>query len=195
MAESGEARTDAGSTSDRAQGILPAEAIRRLVANRQVIPGGDLARDQIQPASLDLRLGRIAYRVRASFLPGPRHTVKERLDPLKLHQIDLTSGAVLETGCVYIVPLLEELRLPAHLAADANPKSSTGRLDIFTRVIADTARGGRIAGRGRQRRASPQERASSGSGCRSRGGRRSGERRSSRRPRHSCSRASRRLPR
>jgi len=126
--------------SDRNQGILPAEAIRRLVANRQVIPGGDLATDQIQPASLDLRLGRVAYRVRASFLPGPRHTVKERLDPLKLHQIDLTSGAVLETGCVYIVPLLEELRLPAHLAADANPKSSTGRLDIFTRVIADNAR-------------------------------------------------------
>ncbi len=125
---------------DRAQGILPAEAIRRLVENRQIIPGGDLAVDQIQPASLDLRLGRIAYRVRASFLPGPERVVRERLDFLGLHQIDLTQGAVLETGCVYIVPLLEELRLPPHIAADANPKSSTGRLDIFTRVIADHAR-------------------------------------------------------
>ncbi|MEJ8572558.1 2'-deoxycytidine 5'-triphosphate deaminase [Microbaculum marinum] len=126
--------------SDRRPGILPAEAIRRLVDNRQIVTGGDLATDQIQPASLDLRLGRIAYRVRASFLPGPLHTVKQRLDPLKMHQIDLTRGAVLETGCVYIVPLLEELRLPPHLAADANPKSSTGRLDVFTRVIADNAR-------------------------------------------------------
>jgi len=125
---------------DRAPGILPAEAIRRMVANRQIIAGGDLAADQIQPASLDLRLGRTAYRVRASFLPGRRHTVQERLKPLMMHRIDLTGGAVLETGCVYIVPLLEELRLPGHIAADANPKSSTGRLDVFTRVIADNSR-------------------------------------------------------
>ncbi|MCT8970767.1 2'-deoxycytidine 5'-triphosphate deaminase [Microbaculum marinisediminis] len=138
MGETGENTNTAA--SDRAPGILPAEAIRRLVDNRQVIPGGDLAADQIQPASLDLRLGRTAYRVRASFLPGPNRTVRDRLDLLGLHKIDLTQGAVLETGCVYIVPLLEEVRLPAHLAADANPKSSTGRLDIFTRVITDNAR-------------------------------------------------------
>jgi dCTP deaminase len=140
MADTSEATHPEPVDGDRAQGILPAEAIRRLVENRQIIPGGDLAVDQIQPASLDLRLGRIAYRVRASFLPGPERVVRERLDFLGLHQIDLTQGAVLETGCVYIVPLLEELRLPAHIAADANPKSSTGRLDIFTRVLADRAR-------------------------------------------------------
>jgi dCTP deaminase len=128
--------------TDTAQGrgILPAHAIERLVTARQIVLGRDLAGDQIQPASLDLRLGRVAYRVRASFLPGPQHVVKTRLDEFALHQFDLTDGAVLETGCVYIVPLLEELKLPAHIAASANPKSSTGRLDIFTRVIADRAR-------------------------------------------------------
>jgi dCTP deaminase len=97
--------------------------------------------DQIQPASLDLRLGEIAYRVRASFLPGPHTTVAERIDELKLHEIALTDGAVLETSCVYIVPLLESLALPDDIAAAANPKSSTGRLDVFTRVIADETRG------------------------------------------------------
>ncbi|MBN9069116.1 MAG: 2'-deoxycytidine 5'-triphosphate deaminase, partial [Rhizobiales bacterium] len=75
--------------------------------------------------------------VRASFLPGPTHSVAEKLDHLKLHEIDLGPGAVLETGCVYIVPLMEELKLPADVAASANPKSSTGRLDIFTRVMTD----------------------------------------------------------
>lgn len=99
------------------------------------------AADQIQPASLDLRLGNIAYRVRASFLPGPKTKVADRIAQLKLHQIDLSQGAVLETGCVYIVPLMESLALPAGVSASANPKSSTGRLDVFTRVIADQARG------------------------------------------------------
>ena len=83
----------------------------------------------------------MAYRVRASFLPGPSTTVAERIDELKLHEIDLGDGAVLETGCVYIVPLLESLALPDSIAAAANPKSSTGRLDVFTRVIADETRG------------------------------------------------------
>src|SRR5207237_10124767 len=83
----------------------------------------------------------IAYRVRASFLPGPRSTVAERIDELKLHEIVLSDGAVLETGCVYIVPLIESLALPADIAAAANPKSSTGRLDVFTRVIAAETRG------------------------------------------------------
>src|SRR5216110_2293122 len=95
---------------------------------------------QIQPASLDLRLGDIAYRVRASFLPGPDSTVAERIDELKLHEIDLSDGAVLETNCVYVVPLLESLALPQAISATANPKSSTGRLDVFTRVIADGTR-------------------------------------------------------
>src|ERR1044071_3954888 len=105
-----------------------------------ILPARDFAPDQIQPASLDLRLGDVAYRVRASFLPG-RTTVAERIDELKLHEISLVDGAVLETGCVYIVPLLESLALPDDISAAANPKSSTGRLDVFTRVIADETRG------------------------------------------------------
>ncbi len=91
----------------------------------------------MQPASLDLRLGAVAYRVRASFLPRPGSRVQTKLDDLALHTISLSQGAVLETGCVYIVPLLERLALPAFVEASANPKSSTGRLDVFTRVIAD----------------------------------------------------------
>jgi len=97
--------------------------------------------DQIQPASLDLRLGAVAYRVRASFLPGPGTTVARRIAELKLHEFPLAGGAVLETGCVYIVPLIESLALPAEVAGATNPKSSTGRLDVFTRVIADETRG------------------------------------------------------
>ena len=105
------------------------------------------APDQIQPASLDLRLGSIAYRVRASFLPGPGTTVDQRIAELKLHEFSLVDGAVLETGCVYIVPLIERLALPPDIAAATNPKSSTGRLDVFTRVIADETRGfDRVAG-------------------------------------------------
>ncbi len=99
------------------------------------------APDQIQPASLDLRLGAVAYRVRASFLPGPGATVARRIAELKLHEFAVGDGAVLETGCVYIVPLIESLALPPDIAAAANPKSSTGRLDVFTRVIADETRG------------------------------------------------------
>ena len=105
------------------------------------------AADQIQPASLDLRLGAVAYRVRASFLPGPGTTVAQRIAELKMHEFSLADGAVLETGCVYIVPLIESLALPSDIAAATNPKSSTGRLDVFTRVIADETRGfDRVAG-------------------------------------------------
>ena len=105
-----------------------------------ILPAYPFVESQIQPASLDLRLGEIAFRVRASFLPGPDSTVAERIDELKLHEIDLSDGAVLETNCVYIVPLLESLALPPTVLAAANPKSSTGRLDVFTRVIADGTR-------------------------------------------------------
>src|SRR6516165_7070749 len=101
------------------------------VDQKGILPAYDFVPDQIQPASLDLRLGEVAYRVRASFLPGPDTTVAERIDQLKLHEIALGDGAVLETGCVYIVPLIESLALPDHIAAAANPKSSTGRLDVF----------------------------------------------------------------
>ncbi|MBX9452696.1 MAG: 2'-deoxycytidine 5'-triphosphate deaminase [Mesorhizobium sp.] len=121
----------------RSTGILPDRDIAALFDARALASAGPLDADQIQPASLDLRLGAKAYRVRASFLPGPASTVAEKLERLKLHEIDLTSGAVLETGCVYIVPLQESLALPADVSASANPKSSTGRLDIFTRVMAD----------------------------------------------------------
>src|SRR6185369_331254 len=129
---------EAGMTT---KGILPDHRIAELAQRGGIRPARDFAADQIQPASLDLRLGKVAYRVRASFLPGPRTTVAERIGELKLHDIALTAGAVLETGCVYIVPLIESLALPADIAAATNPKSSTGRLDVFTRVIADETRG------------------------------------------------------
>lgn len=118
-------------------GVFPAQAIDALISKGAVMTGSALADAQLQPASLDLRLGAKAYRVRASFLPGPGVTVAERLEDVRLHTIDLTDSAVLETGCVYVVPLQESLALPAGVSASANPKSSTGRLDVFTRVIAD----------------------------------------------------------
>ena len=121
----------------RNTGILPDHDIAGLFAAGALAAERAPDADQIQPASLDLRLGSTAYRVRASFLPGPASTVAAKLDRLKLHEIDLTAGAVLETGCVYVVPLQERLALPADISASANPKSSTGRLDIFTRVMAD----------------------------------------------------------
>ena len=126
--------------AEKPEGILPDRAIRALTENGGIRPASPLDDGQIQPASLDLRLGETAFRVRASFLPGPDCAVDVKLAHLGLHQIDLTRGAVLETGCVYIVPLLESLALDDDISASANPKSSTGRLDIFTRVIADRAR-------------------------------------------------------
>ena len=122
------------------KGILPDRMIAALVETGGILPAYDLVPEQIQPASLDLRLGETAYRVRASFLPGPNANVGERIDELKLHEFPLADGAVLETGCVYIVPLVESLALPPGIAAATNPKSSTGRLDVFTRVIADRGR-------------------------------------------------------
>jgi dCTP deaminase len=121
------------------RGILPASAIARYCETGAIRLDAPADPDQIQPASLDLRLGEWAYRVRASFLPGKRSTVAARLKELQLHRMALGDGAVLETGCVYIVPLREGLALPRGVSATANPKSSTGRLDIFTRVITDHA--------------------------------------------------------
>ncbi len=118
-------------------GVFPVQAIEALVAEGGVRLETPLADGQLQPASLDLRLGPVAYRVRASFLPGPGVDVATRLEEVRLHTIDLTESAVLETGCVYVVPLQESLVLPTGVSASANPKSSTGRLDVFTRVIAD----------------------------------------------------------
>lgn len=118
-------------------GILPAKAIEQMFAEGTIKANRAPDSDQIQPASLDLRLGAKAWRVRASFLPGPDAKVEDKLDKLILHEIDLSKSAVLETNCVYIVQLQEALTLPEGLSATANPKSSTGRIDVFTRVITD----------------------------------------------------------
>lgn len=118
-------------------GILPGQAMRALVATGEIEVANPVADDQIQPASIDLRLGTTACRVRGSFLPGQSATVRNRLDSFTMHEVDLTSGAVLEKGCVYVVPLQESLSLKKEVSGMANPKSSTGRLDIFTRVITD----------------------------------------------------------
>lgn len=120
-----------------APGILPDSALRTMLATGAIIPGRPLAEDQIQPASLDLRLGATAFRVRASFLPGRTATVAERLAEFEMHRMDLGAGAVLEKGAVYLVPLMEGLALPQGISARANAKSSTGRLDLLTRLVAD----------------------------------------------------------
>ena len=124
------------------EGISPKQVIKKLIESGHITcPNADLGgrSTQLQPASLDLSLGYKAYRIRASFLPGKNRTVKQCLSDVKMPEIDLSSGAVLETGCVYLVPLQEALNLPDYLSARANPKSSTGRLDVFTRVICDGA--------------------------------------------------------
>ncbi|MEP1931580.1 MAG: 2'-deoxycytidine 5'-triphosphate deaminase [Roseibium sp.] len=126
-----------GSATLNASGILPERIIQVLFAAGEISADEPPVTGQIQPASLDLRLGQRAFRVRASFLPGPTIKVADRLEQLKLHTFDLSEGAVLETGCVYIVPLQESLALASDISATANPKSSTGRLDVFTRVITD----------------------------------------------------------
>lgn len=123
-----------------APGILAAHQIETMIAAGAVRPARPLLPGQIQPASLDLRLGRRAWRMRASFLPGPQRAVASCIEQLALHEIDLEHEAVLETGCVYLAELLEGLELPTGVAAAANPKSSTGRIDVFTRVITDRAR-------------------------------------------------------
>jgi dCTP deaminase len=119
-------------------GILPAQDLRRLIhANKEIRSFETISDDQIQPASLDLRLGSKAFRVRASFLPGSRSSVQEKLREFSMHEMDITNGGVLEKGCVYIIPLLEALALKSRMSARGNPKSSTGRLDVFTRLITD----------------------------------------------------------
>jgi dCTP deaminase len=120
-----------------ARGILPAQAIRWLLQSGQVTAAAPIIASQVQPASLDLRLGAVAHRVQASFLPSRHTPVPRRLAELTMHVVDLSAGSVLERGCVYIVPLQEELRLARGYSARANPKSSTGRLDVFTRLMTE----------------------------------------------------------
>jgi dCTP deaminase len=117
-------------------GILPCQAIDALIANGAITAATPFDLDQVQPASLDLRLGARAWRVRASFLPG-RHTVRERIADVAMHEVDLTRSVVLERGCVYIAELQERLTLPKGISARANPKSSTGRVDVFVRLLTD----------------------------------------------------------
>jgi dCTP deaminase len=121
-------------------GILPYQQIKALIRAHEIWAQEDILPDQVQPASLDLRLGPVAYRVRASFLPGENATVAQKIEEFSLHELDLRPGAVLEKDCVYVVPLLEQVRLSGRVSATANPKSSTGRLDVFTRLIVDRGR-------------------------------------------------------
>ncbi len=120
-------------------GVLPYQDIKLLVRSHEILSPDVITEQQLQPASLDLRLGRVAYRVRASFLPGEGETVRDKIETFGMHEFDLSDGAVLETGCVYVVPLMESLALKRAISGLANPKSSTGRLDIFTRLITDRA--------------------------------------------------------
>ncbi|MGI3167709.1 2'-deoxycytidine 5'-triphosphate deaminase [Pseudooceanicola sp. C21-150M6] len=118
-------------------GIIPSQTLREMIARGEISGTPEITEPQIQPASIDLRLGTVAYRVRASFLAGGGRAVSDRLQEFTMHQIDLTDGAVLEKGCVYVVPLMERLALPEGVQATANAKSSTGRLDLLTRCIVD----------------------------------------------------------
>lgn len=125
--------------SAASSGIFSDGMIEALVAEGTIRVPMPLAAGQVQPASLDLRLGKRCWRMRASFLPGQAGRVEDRIAAYSLHEIDLTAGAVLETGCVYVAEILESVALPGDVSASANPKSSTGRLDVFTRVITDGA--------------------------------------------------------
>ncbi len=118
-------------------GVLPSQQIAALIGSGAMSAVPAITDAQLQPASLDLRLGHTAYRVRASFLAGAGQTVATRIAEFEMHRVDLTQGAVLEKGCVYVVPLMETLALPDHIQAIANAKSSTGRLDLLTRTITD----------------------------------------------------------
>ena len=119
------------------EGVLPAQTIRAMLASGAIAADLPPVTGQVQPASLDLRLGRVAYRVRASFLAGQGCPVADRIAEFEMHRVDLTDGAVLEKGCVYVVPLMERLALAGDVSAVANAKSSTGRLDLLTRTITD----------------------------------------------------------
>jgi dCTP deaminase len=118
-------------------GVLASQQIEALIAGGAIVADPPVVPAQIQPASLDLRLGTVAYRVRASFLAGEGTRVSDRLAQFEMHRVDLGGGAVLEKGCVYVVPLMERLELPNDVQAVANAKSSTGRLDLLTRTITD----------------------------------------------------------
>lgn len=116
-------------------GTLPSQAIEQLTRIGRISAAIQIADEQIQPASIDLRLGPVAYRVRASFLPGRHSKVEKKIGDLQIAEIDLTKPALIDRGAVVVAPLLEEISLPSDMLAKANPKSTTGRLDVFTRLI------------------------------------------------------------
>ena len=124
-------------TQNSGIGVLPDTEISQMIAAGQILCDADCVEGQIQPASLDLRLGLRAWRVRASFLSGAGNKVADRLGEFEMHEIALTPGVVLEKGCVYVVELMEGLDLPDNIQAVTNAKSSTGRLDLLTRVVTD----------------------------------------------------------
>lgn len=121
-------------------GILPSQTIRAYIDSGKIISPAPITEKQIQPASVDLRLGGKAYEVRASFLPGPQLTIRKKIEDLLIREVDLEPQAVLPKGSVFIVPLIESLALPGRVWGKANPKSTTGRLDIFTRLITEGGR-------------------------------------------------------
>ncbi len=117
--------------------ILPSQLLSSAIEDRYIHAVNPIPQDNIQPASLDLRLDNIAWRVAASFLPASTESVMDKVKNVQMHECDLSNGFIFEKGCVYIVPLQESLALPSYIAGRANPKSSTGRLDIFARVLTD----------------------------------------------------------
>jgi dCTP deaminase len=120
------------------KGVLPSQRLREAVAEEWIVAGDwRIPRESIQPASVDLRLGEHAWALRCSFLPDSDSTVEEKIEDLAFDRIDLRDGATLERDRPYLVPLIEQLRLPQEIRAKTNPKSSTGRLDVFTRVLTD----------------------------------------------------------
>ena len=133
-------KTPADVDALRTTGIFPSQRLRKMIEDEHVASLEPITQDQIQPASLDLRLGKRAYRVRASFLPGPESTVMDRVLQLDGYPvIDLEGGAIFERGIVYVAEVLENVRLSNDVKGIANPKSSTGRLDVLTRLITDRA--------------------------------------------------------
>ena len=120
------------------EGVLPSQDIQKLIQNKKV--GSlhyEISKSQIQPSSLDLTLGEKAWRIRASFLPGENNTVEDKLKTVAMYELNLNLNTVLEKGSIYIIKLNETLRLPENLDGSANAKSSSGRVDLFTRLLSD----------------------------------------------------------
>ena len=124
--------------SSKPAGVLPYQTIKEMISQNTIEAETAITKSQIQPSSLDLRLGSKAWRLQASFLPGAGFAVADQLHELAMHEIDLSSGAILEKNCVYLVLLQEKLLLPQNVNAISNAKSSTGRLDLLTRLITDS---------------------------------------------------------